>query len=315
MKRLFKYLIRTFIVLFILVNVVMAFNAYKFTHFYDAQTETASKKIEDKSKWDIIKGALFGINYSKKPNSIIPDLTFKIIHVKTKDSIDLEGWYLKTDSVAKGTVLLFHGHGANKSDVMEEAQEFLAMGYNAFLIDFRAHGSSGGNTCTIGYYESEDVSLAYNYIVNKGEHNIILWGISMGAAAIIKAVHDTGVHPQKIILEMPYGSLLQAAEGRLKIMHLPPEPLSGILCFWGGLEHGFWAFNMRPDEYAVKIDCPVLLQWGKQDPRVSEQEINDIYAAIPAGKRLVVYDSCAHESLCAKENAKWKREIKTFLLQ
>jgi alpha-beta hydrolase superfamily lysophospholipase len=233
----------------------------------------------------------------------------------TKDNLKLEVWYIKTDSIAKGTVLLFHGHASNKSGVFIEANEFLKMGYNVFLLDFRAHGNSEGNICTLGYYESEDVKLAYNYIKNKGEKNIILWGISMGAAAIIKTFDDTPIQPSKVILEMPFANLLQAAEGRTRITGLPPEPLATFITFWGGVEQGFWAFGMKPSEYVKKINCPVLLQWGKNDPRVTKAEIDAIYNNINTQKRLIVYDSCAHESLCNCENEKWIKEVKNFLLQ
>jgi alpha/beta superfamily hydrolase len=50
--------------------------------------------------------------------------------------------------------------------VLDESAGFRQLGYNTLLVDFRAHGNSGGNTCTVGYYESEDVKLAYDYIKN-----------------------------------------------------------------------------------------------------------------------------------------------------
>jgi hypothetical protein len=59
----------------------------------------------------------------------------------------------------------------------------------------------------------------------------------MGAAAVSKAINDYPLQPSKIILEMPFGSLLEAAEGRIKIMKLPPEPLATLITFWGGTEH------------------------------------------------------------------------------
>ena len=59
---------------------------------------------------------------------------------------------------------------------------------------------------------------------------------------------------------MPFGSLPDAVKGRVKIMGLPQEPISTLLTFWGGVQNGFWAFNLKPSEYAKKIKCPVLLQ-------------------------------------------------------
>ena len=83
-------------------------------------------------------------------------------------------------------------------------------------MDFRAHGNSGGNTCTIGYRETEDVKLAYNFIEDKGEKNIVLWGISMGAATVARAIDEDHLQPSKVILEMPFATMENAVEGQLK---------------------------------------------------------------------------------------------------
>ncbi len=310
MKRLIKVFLRSLLILFILLNAITAFHAYKFTHFYDVGEITVK---QDKNGWDKTGDILFGINVEKRPDTILSDATFGIIYLTTKDNIKLQGWYLKTDSVAKGTVVMFHGHGSTKSGIYTESKAFRKMGYNTLLLDFRAHGNSGGNTTTIGYFEAEDVKLAYEFIKNKGEKNIVLWGISMGAATITKAISDYALQPGKIILEMPFGSILKAAEGRIKMMQLPGEPLATLITFWGGAEHGFWGFGMKPTEFAKKINCPVLLQWGKNDPRVTRGEIDMIYANITAPKKLVVYENSAHESLCKNENDKWTNEVQIFL--
>lgn len=311
MKRLIKFLLRTVIVLFVLINVIVAFHAYKFTHFYD-NGEITLKKSEKKSGWDKTKEILFGINAAKKNNTITADSTFQTIYLTTKDSLKLEAWYIPVKS-AVGTVCLFHGHGSTKSGVFNESEEFRKMGYNTLLLDFRAHGNSEGNTCTIGYDESEDVKLAYDYISAKGEKNIVLWGISMGAAAVSKSIADYHLQPTKVILEMSFGSIVQAGEGRIKMMKLPPEPLATLITFWGGVEHGFWGFNMKPTEFVKKINCPVLVQWGANDPRVTRVETETIYKNIHTVKKLVVYESCGHESLCKKETEKWNIEVAAFL--
>lgn len=309
MKRGLKILLRFLLVLFLLLNIITAFHAYKFTHFYDPDKVVIKK---NKSGWDITKDIFFGIDAVKKKNTITADSSFQTVYIKSSTCPKLEAWYIPVDS-AKGTVCLFHGHGGSKSGVFEESKVFRKLGYNTLLLDFRAHGSSDGNTSTIGYDESEDVKLAYDFIKNKGEKNIVLWGISMGAAAVSKSISDYHLAPTKVILEMPFGSILKAAEGRIKMMKLPGEPLATMISFWGGVEHGFWAFNMKPTEFVKKINCPVLLQWGKKDPRVTEQETNDIYNNINSLKKLVVYENCGHESLCECEPEKWTNEITAFL--
>ena len=313
MRKFLRILLRAVIIIFVLLNIIVMFHAYKFTHFYEAG-EVTIKPDSLKTGWDKTKEAFFGINFAKKKNDPITDTNYHTVYLTTKDHIKLEGWYIPMDS-AKGTVVLFHGHGSNKSAVKKEAEEFRKMGYNTFLLDFRAHGSSEGNTTTIGNNETEDVKLAYEFIKERGEQHIILWGISMGAATITKAMCDYKMNPDKIILEMPFGSIFQAVKGRIRMMHLPEQPLSTLLTFWGGTEHGFWAFNNKPAEFAKQIFCPVLVQWGKNDPRVTKGEIDDVYANLAGKKRLVIYEMAAHESLCKKETDKWVKEVGDFMRQ
>lgn len=311
MKKLFARILKIAVVLFTVLNIVVIFHAYKFTHFYNAG-EVEIKNKADKTGWDKTKEILFGINAQKRINEQ-PDTACQKIILTTKDSIQLSAWYTTVDS-AKGTVCMFHGHGGSMGGNNVEAAAFRKMGYNTFQIDFRAHGSSGGNTCTIGYDEAEDVKLAFDYIKNKGEKNIVLWGISMGAATITKAVHDYNLQPNKIILEMPFGTISDAVKGRLKLMGLPPQPIGTLLTFWGGTINGFWAFNMQPQEYAKKISCPVLLQWGVNDPRVSRSEEDILFGNLgSSNKKFVVYETAAHESLCKKEKEKWEHEVTAFL--
>jgi alpha-beta hydrolase superfamily lysophospholipase len=312
MKRLLKILFRSIVIIFVLLNVIVAFHAYKFTHFYN-NGEISVKKTEEKTGWDKAKEILFGINAEKKKNDVTTDSTFKTVYLKTKDSLKLEAWYIAADS-SNGTVLLFHGHGGNKSGIIKEAESFNKMGYNTLLVDFRAHGNSEGNTCTIGYNETEDVKLAYDYIKNSGEKNIVLWGISMGASTITKAVKDYQLEPRKVILEMPFGTIKDAVIGRVKMMGMPPQPIATLLTFWGGTEHGFWAFGMKPQEFVSAIKCPVLLQWGKNDLRVSRSEEEILFKNITnTNKKFVVYENTGHESICKKETAKWEAEVAVFL--
>lgn len=313
MKKILRFVLRVSLVLFLLLNVITAFHAYKFTHIYN-RDEVEIKNNDQKNGWDVTKDILFGAKAVKLQNPA-PDSSIENVILTTSNKINLEGWYIKTPGLAKGTVILFHGHLSKKSSVASEAAGFRQMGYNTLLVDFRAHGGSGGNTCTIGYDESEDVKLAYDHIQSRGEKNIVLWGISMGAAAISKAISDFGLRPSKVILEMPFATIKQAAHGRIKMMGMPPEPLSTLVLFWGSVENGFWAFGMKPAEFVKKITMPTLLQWGRNDPRVLQEETDTIFKNIAGKKQLVVYENAGHQSLCDQENEKWMATVSNFLNQ
>ena len=315
MKRWIKRIAYLLLFFFIFLNIISAFHAYKLTHFFDAKVEV-KKRPEDMSGWEKTSTILFGINHNKSTIKATPAVQYTTFNITTSDGLKLEGWNIPASN-SKGTVIMFHGHGGNRSGVVTEANEFNKLGYNVCMIDFRAHGNSLGNTCTIGFDETADVLAAYNHVRSKGENKVILWGISLGSATILKALHD---HPeikvQKAILEMPFGSLYEAVKGRLRIMHLPEQPFAALLTFWGGTQQGFWAFSHNPQEYAKAVKIPVLLQWGRHDARVTGQETNKILRNIATSKKqLIVYEESGHESLLKIEPEKWRAAVATFLNQ
>lgn len=301
----------TLLILVLLVNIMAAFHAYKFTHFYS--DAPALKKPEQMGTGEKLKAIFFGLRYPKSKVIDSLRLPHDTVFLTTTDSLQLESWYAQNDS-AKGTILMFHGHGSSKSGIIAEARKLYEMGYHVMLTDFRAHGNSEGNTTSIGIYESRDVKAAYDYIAAKGEQHIIIWGISMGAATALKAIDEFGIKPEKLILEMPFGSLHSAVQGRMNTMGLPAEPLSSLLTFWGGVELGSWAFNHRPEEYAKKVNCPVLLQWGAGDKRVTEDETNTLFSNLASHDKIMIkYLQSGHESLFKKETGKWVSVMSIFL--
>jgi alpha-beta hydrolase superfamily lysophospholipase len=186
------------------------------------------------------------------------------------------------------------------------------------MLDFRAHGNSGGKTTSIGVRESEEVKLAYDYIANNGESTIFLWGISMGAVAVARSVAEYELKPTGVILEMPFASLqthLQARARVLGFQGFPEKPFGFFVTCWIGIERGFNGFKHKTSTYVKKINSPVLMQWGAMDDYVHKKETDKIYNAIAsANKKLVVYHRAGHESLLQNDPAKWRIEVERFLM-
>ncbi len=309
-RKRYKKILYCAFFLFLLVNVIAINQAYHLTHFYEHGTVRPLAE-QTNGFWGMAQVALLGLKQEKLVGTV-PDSAFTDIKLKTKDSLTLDAWFICVPN-AKGTVALFHGHGSEKSANLSQSNTFNEMGYSTFLVDFRAHGQSEGNTCTIGYREAEDVKLAYDYLKNNGEKNIILYGISLGAATITKAIADYGLTPEKVILEMPFASLPATVEGKMRMAGLPAEPLAGLLTFWGGTINGFWAFGMKPKDFVKTIKCPVLLQWGRKDKGVTETEMAELFKNIASSKQLMVYENSGHENLCENEPDKWEETVEAFL--
>lgn len=83
---------------------------------------------------------------------------------------------------------------------------------------------------------------------------IFLYGVSMGTAAMMKAVAQENIHPDAIILELPFARMLDAVRSRFREIGIPPFPIAELAVFWGGIQHGFNAFSHNPVLYAEKIE-------------------------------------------------------------
>lgn len=318
-KKKFKVILRwvgwVLLVQLVLLNISAALYAWKFTHVYDdpsLRNASTGSNVFVKT-WRLFTGP-------RQPRSVIteyPAFQFDTIVLTTASGIRIDTWYSRADSAAKGTVLLFHGIMSNKGLLLPEASAFRSMGYNVLLVDFRAHGNSGGNTTTIGIRESEEVKLAYDHIAGLGEKNIFLWGSSMGAVVIAKAIADYNLQPSGMILEMPFASLqthLQARARALGFQGLPEKPFGFFVSCWMGWQKGFNGLKHRTTDYAEKINCPVLLQYGKQDTYVQNRETDRVFNAIASPvKKMEAYEGAGHESLLLYDAVQWEGAVKPFL--
>jgi uncharacterized protein len=297
----------------ILINISAALYADKLTHLQfdanEALQKPPSQNIFSKT-WRLFTGPTL----YKRVLTSTPAFPYSTILLKTKNDLPIEAWYSKADSGSKGTVILIHGLTGNKGMVVNEGNAFRSMGYHVLLVDLRSHGNSGGTATTMGYKESEEVMLAYEHIKQTGEKNIFIWGMSMGAVAVMKAVADHQLQTAGIIVEMPFLSLQSHTAGRARSLGFPGQPFAFLTSFWTGIEHGFNGIGFRTTKYAKKINCPVLMQYGKNDELVLQYETNAIYRNVASpNKKLVIYDYAGHESFLQNDPVTWKREVAAFL--
>ena len=308
-KKFFKRLGWVTLIVFILLNIVAFFHAYKFTHF--SSTPGTKTKARDLVFMEKVKALIFGINNPRPVNKTAPAKKFETISIQSNKKI--ECWLIKADS-SRGSVILFHGYGGEKSSMLDKADEFLKLGYSVLLVDFMGAGGSEGNQTTIGFKEAEEVKSCYDYLLLKGEKKIYLFGTSLGAAAILKSIHDYSIEPAGIMIECPFATLYQTTAARFKSLHVPSFPLAGLLVFWGGVQNGFWGFSFKPVEYAKSVKCPALLFYGEKDEKVSRNEIEAIFSNLTGSKQLKTFAHAGHENYLAKYKSEWTKEIKEFLL-
>jgi uncharacterized protein len=253
-------------------------------------------------------------NSSKRPTDLgLPYVTRRI---PVRKSEWIETWLIPSrPSREKGTVVIFPGNGSSKaSQLLAPAKVLNALNYAVLLVDFRGTGGSSGNTKTLGVQESQDVALVMNDVRQSTLPSpVVLYGISMGTAAILRAVAQKQVKPDAIMLELPFIRMLSAVRSRFRVLHIPSFPGAELLVFWGGIQHGFNGFAHNPEVYARKVKCPTLVLQGKQDRWTSMAEINALYNNIKGSKQLVVFPKAGHQLLITADKERWQQNVERFL--
>jgi len=197
MKKHIKHGFGILAAFFILMNVVAIFHAHKFTYFSTVKQER-TKDPKELSVGQKIKTLFLGVSNPRPENKIFPTTEYQTI--KLKSNKEIECWSIKTEN-AKGTIILFHGFSESKSSLLGQSDVFRELGYDTLLVDFMGSGGSEGNQTTAGFMEAKQVKTCFDYLTENGVENIYLFGTSMGAVAIMKAINDYEITPKGIIIE------------------------------------------------------------------------------------------------------------------
>ncbi len=288
---------------FVLANGVVAAHAWRFTHFAADGMKTANP--EALSWLQRIGVAFTGVVVPR------PELT------REPSAVGLEAVASLDDGVStwtatgsgRGTVLLFHGYGATRSDLLDEAVVLHGAGWTTVLVDFPGSGDSPGDVTTLGWAEAAVVAA----LTTQRRGPVVLYGKSMGSAAVLRAMGSLGAHADALVLENPYDRLVTTVGHRFEAMGLSAQPGAALLTLWGGLSLGFNGFAMEPVEFATGVDTPTLLLTGEADPRVHLSEVASIQKALAGPSELVVFPRAGHVGLFSADAGLWRTSVLGFL--
>jgi uncharacterized protein len=311
-----KFLLAFLLAAFIALNGVAWMQAWAMTHYAPAgQRTTAIEALSPPEKAWIV---LTGVSNPRPQNSLTPHdigLDYETRSIEVDGGGTLEAWYVP-HADPPGIVLMFPGYAASKDTLLTSAAAFNEMGYETLLVDFRGVGGSSGQDTTLGVREGTDVARSVEYARRTWpNHPLVLYGVSMGSAAILRAIATEGVQPDAIILESPFDRLLSTVGNRFHAMGLPAFPASELLVFWGSVQQGSNGFNHNPADYARSVRCPALLMRGENDPRVTASEAAAVMEQLGGQKRLVNFPNATHQLLSAADPALWKSQVAAFLAQ
>lgn len=245
------------------------------------------------------------------PSALAPDC--RVLSIDGPDGVALAAWYCDRGPDTP-LVALFHGYGADKTFLIAEANALLETGASVLVADFRGSGGSSESYTTIGVLEAEDVAAVLRYARERLAHgSLILFGQSMGAAAILRAAREHGIAPDGVILEAVFDTMLNTVRNRFVSMGVPSFPAAHLLVFWGGRQWGFNGFSHNPIEYASSLRCPALFMHGAEDPRTTPAQARRVFAAVPGRKSFTEFAGTGHESYILKHPAPWRAAVESFM--
>jgi len=198
-------------------------------------------------------------------------VVFQNIDLITEDNVRLSAWYTPPQNGV--VILVAHGYGVSRPEEFYEI--FASRGYGVVAWDFRAHGASGGDFSSLGYYEVLDVKAALDFaLAQPSVEHVGAWGGSMGAVTMIRA---TARYPEieALIADSPFTTLKEEMN-----LQVPFPPMRSLIRFFAERASGVNPDWVRPIDDISKISSrPVFIIQG----------LNDGMVALDSGQRL--YDA------------------------
>jgi pimeloyl-ACP methyl ester carboxylesterase len=297
---------------FAAVNLVAYRHARSMLVFAESGSKTpAAYKLSRGEKLLVLSKGVSFPHIVDKSTPEARGLPYSLARIPTRDSF-LEVWTIPAKQ-SRGSILMFHGYGASKDSLLNAAAPLHELGYDLVLVDFPGYGGSPGSMTTIGYREAESVKTVFDWKRRRTTGHIVLYGVSMGAASVLRAVGVFGVSPDAVILESPFDRLSTTIGHRFTEMGLPAFPFTQLLLFWGGRLAGMDAFAHDPAVYARSVQCPTLLMSGTLDRYVYPDEARSVFSSLAGAKTLKMFEGLGHQDLSVGDPKEWKIEVAQFL--
>lgn len=110
-------------------------------------------------------------------------LAYQQVTFKTRDDLDLLGWFLPAKGPAVGTILQLHGNAENISTHFASLAWMPERGFNVFIFDYRGYGASEGAPTLEG--AQWDIDAAMKALLARPDidrDRIVMYGQSLGGA-------------------------------------------------------------------------------------------------------------------------------------
>jgi len=255
----------------------------------------------------------------RKPVTVFPD-QFRLVHenivFRTADGVQLFGWFIPAAKTSEKTIIILHGRGQNRGDILASTHFLHRFGFNLLYFDFRGAGESGGALSSIGYLELRDFDAALEFLKrNKEEEakNIGVYGLSMGGAV---ALYETANRPDikcvaaEAAFESFNGIVARYAWVNKKTPYFPVIQLGLMLT---RLRLGIDPEPFSPLYHIAKISPrPILFVAGSHDAIMPVKDVKRLFAAAKHPKEMWIVQGAAHGKCAEVGGEEYKTRLSSF---
>jgi alpha-beta hydrolase superfamily lysophospholipase len=225
----------------------------------------------------------------RRPMTRVPDRPFDTVEFEGA-GVKLKGWWFHAPE-KRGTLVYLHGLSDNRGTSVGIADHFLSRGFDVVAYDSRAHGESGGDVCSYGVFEKQDLARVLDRIDTKP---IILMGTSLGGGIALQAAGVAGIDRRvaAVVAISPFADLRTGATERA-----PWFASKGNIADAFALVEAEGKFRVD-DASAVAaaghVTAPALLVHGARDDETPPAHSQRIYATLHEPKRLILVPNATH---------------------
>lgn len=232
-----------------------------------------------------------------------------LVAFATIDGLTLRGSFVPSRNGA--TVILCHGHGEDRAQMLPEARLLTRNNFGALLFDWRAHGESEGTVSTRGDRERLDLKAAIDFLAGRADVDASRLGVlgfsRGGSVAIEVAVMDHRL--RGVVAEAAAPSLSEAllrdVRGPLMLARWP--------ALWAARRAGIDVEGFQPESSISRLGPrPILIIQGARDRVVPVSDALRLYAAAHQPKSLWLIDGADHGRYIESEPVEYERRLVAF---
>lgn len=108
--------------------------------------------------------------------------------IPSSDGVMLAGWFVPPQNGA--TIILLHGFGGNRAEMMWHTERFVESGFGVLLYDERATAESSGDYRSFGWQDTADTAAALAYLTQRpdvDQSKIGMLGCSVGGQIALRS--------------------------------------------------------------------------------------------------------------------------------